>query len=77
MLVLAMDANFRLKNRIIGGGKFDPPLGPGFGYFVEPTKYKEHLQNYVMEQDVSCWLNLVCNVDSANYSLAPVLHFKR
>jgi hypothetical protein len=28
-------------------------LGPGWGYFVEPTRYKEHLHKYVAEIDVS------------------------
>jgi hypothetical protein len=28
------------------------PLGPGWGYFVEPESYREHLKNYVAEKDV-------------------------
>ncbi|KAJ7333272.1 hypothetical protein DFH08DRAFT_939910 [Mycena albidolilacea] len=31
----------------------DPPLGLGWGYWVEPTKYREHLKNYVHKKDVS------------------------
>ncbi|KAJ7927958.1 hypothetical protein B0H13DRAFT_1860717, partial [Mycena leptocephala] len=30
----------------------DPSLGPGWGAFVEPNEYKEHLRNYVGETDV-------------------------
>jgi hypothetical protein len=30
----------------------DPSLGPGWGSFVEPSKYKEHLKHYIAENDV-------------------------
>jgi hypothetical protein len=53
MLLLAVDANFRLKNRMRANEIDDPPLGPGWGYWVEPTKYREHLKNYVHKKDVS------------------------
>jgi hypothetical protein len=53
MLLLAMDANFKLKNRMRANEIDDPPLGPGWGYFVEPTGYKRHLKTYVPEKDVS------------------------
>ncbi|KAJ7429083.1 hypothetical protein B0H11DRAFT_1769987, partial [Mycena galericulata] len=53
MLILALDANFKLKNRLRANERYDPPLGPGWGAFVEPTLYKEHLRNYVGETDVS------------------------
>ncbi|KAF7312719.1 CxC2 domain-containing protein [Mycena indigotica] len=52
-LLLALDANFRLKNRIRTNEKHDPSLGPGWGYFVESDAYKEHLRDYVAEADVS------------------------
>ncbi|KAJ7436806.1 hypothetical protein B0H11DRAFT_1754347 [Mycena galericulata] len=53
MLILALDANFKLKNRLRANERYDPPLGPGWGAFVEPTTYKEHLRNYVGETDIS------------------------
>ncbi|KAJ7490188.1 hypothetical protein B0H11DRAFT_1719325 [Mycena galericulata] len=53
MLILALDANFKLKNRLRANERYDPPLGPGWGAFVEPTLYKEHLANYVGESDIS------------------------
>ncbi|KAJ7429980.1 hypothetical protein B0H11DRAFT_1765938 [Mycena galericulata] len=53
MLILALDANFKLKNRLRANERYDPPLGPGWGAFVEPTAYKEHLRNYVGETDIS------------------------
>ncbi|KAJ7834738.1 hypothetical protein B0H14DRAFT_2590758 [Mycena olivaceomarginata] len=53
MLLLAVDTNFRLKNRMRANEINNPPLGPEWGYWVEPTKYREHLKNYVHEKDVS------------------------
>ncbi|KAF7289215.1 CxC2 domain-containing protein [Mycena indigotica] len=52
-LMLALDANFRLKNRIRANERHDPSLGSGLGYFVELGEYKEHLRHYVAEEDVS------------------------
>ncbi|KAJ7825880.1 hypothetical protein B0H14DRAFT_2368607, partial [Mycena olivaceomarginata] len=53
MLLLAMDANFRLKNRLRANEHQDPYLGSGLGYFVEENGYKNHIKNYVTEKDVS------------------------
>ncbi|KAJ6495718.1 hypothetical protein C8R47DRAFT_974024 [Mycena vitilis] len=53
MLLLAIDANFKLKNRKPTNEIDDPSLGPGWGAFVEPTKYKEHLSKYIAEKDIS------------------------
>ncbi|KAJ7079314.1 hypothetical protein C8R43DRAFT_1143270 [Mycena crocata] len=53
MLLLAVDANFKLKNRLRANERFDPSLGPGWGAFVEPEGYKEHLKGYVGENDIS------------------------
>ncbi|KAJ7838429.1 hypothetical protein B0H13DRAFT_2367453 [Mycena leptocephala] len=53
MLLVAVDANFKLKNRLRANERYDPSLGPGWGAFVEPTEYKEHLRNYVGENDIS------------------------
>ncbi|KAF7294627.1 CxC2 domain-containing protein [Mycena indigotica] len=47
MMVLAMDANFRLKNRIRNNEIDDPPLGPGWAYWVEPNGYQEHVKKYM------------------------------
>ncbi|KAJ7058604.1 hypothetical protein C8F01DRAFT_990484 [Mycena amicta] len=52
-LMLALDANFRLKNRIRKNKKKDPSLGPGWGCLVESEEYKDHLRDYVAESDVS------------------------
>ncbi|KAJ7926723.1 hypothetical protein B0H13DRAFT_2313220 [Mycena leptocephala] len=53
MLILAVDANFRLKNRMRANEIDDPSLGPGWGYWVEPEKYASHVKKYVNEKDVS------------------------
>ncbi|KAJ7664818.1 hypothetical protein B0H17DRAFT_1211182 [Mycena rosella] len=53
MLLLAMDANSRLKNRLWGNEHQDPSLGSGLRYFVEERGFKEHIKNYVAEKDVS------------------------
>ncbi|KAK7042094.1 CxC2 domain-containing protein [Favolaschia claudopus] len=53
MLILAVDANFRLRNRIRVNELDDPSLGPGWGYWVEPTRYRDHLKNYVNEKEIS------------------------
>jgi hypothetical protein len=53
MLVLAVDANFRLKNRMRANEIDDPSLGPGWGYWVEPKRYERHVKKYVHEKDVS------------------------
>jgi hypothetical protein len=56
MLLLALDANFRLKNRLRANEHDDQPLGSGWGYMVEDGPYKEHLRGYVAEKDVSVLL---------------------
>ncbi|KAJ6503466.1 hypothetical protein C8R47DRAFT_969052 [Mycena vitilis] len=53
MLILALDANFKLRNRLRVNEINDPSLGPGWGAFVEPKGYKKHLKHYVAEKDVS------------------------
>ncbi|KAJ7747895.1 hypothetical protein DFH07DRAFT_962312 [Mycena maculata] len=53
MLLLAVDANFKLKNRMRANKVDDPPLGPGWSYWVEPQRYKQHLKKYVAEKDMS------------------------
>ncbi|KAJ7834491.1 hypothetical protein B0H13DRAFT_2426871 [Mycena leptocephala] len=53
MLLLAVDANFRLKNRKRKNEIDDPSLGPGWGYWVEPEQYQKHLKKYVNEKDTS------------------------
>ncbi|KAJ7024932.1 hypothetical protein C8F04DRAFT_1269809 [Mycena alexandri] len=53
MLMVAVDANFRLKNRMRANEVDDPSLGPGWGYWVEPQRYTRHLKKYIGEKDLS------------------------
>nr|GAT47503.1 predicted protein [Mycena chlorophos] len=52
-LNIAIDANFRLKNRLRPNTHDDQSLGSGLGYFVESNTYKEHLKRYVTEKDAA------------------------
>lgn len=45
-LILGIDANFRLKRKNVSSERRDPSLNNGCAYFVEETKYKEHLAKY-------------------------------
>jgi hypothetical protein len=60
ILILAMDANFRMSSRYRKNERDDPELGPGWAYFVYNLLYMEHLKNYVLEKDVSISLSLAC-----------------
>ncbi|KAF7329335.1 CxC2 domain-containing protein [Mycena kentingensis (nom. inval.)] len=51
-LIVAADANFRLKNRLRSNEHQDNALAGGHGYF-NGDRYKKHLQHYVSEKDVS------------------------
>ncbi|KAL1661534.1 hypothetical protein GGF50DRAFT_60884, partial [Schizophyllum commune] len=53
MTMLAVDANFRLKNRIRANETGGGALGEGYGYFVDTQPYKDHLAGYVKESDIS------------------------
>lgn len=56
-LFVALDANFRLKRKNVSSHESDPGLSQGFSYFVEETRYCEHLKNYISEAElVSCLL---------------------
>ncbi|KAJ7023232.1 hypothetical protein C8F04DRAFT_1193688 [Mycena alexandri] len=53
MLMVAVDTNFRLKNRMRANQVDDPSLGPGWGYWVEPQRYTHHLKKYIGEKNLS------------------------
>lgn len=50
---VALDANFRLKRRAISNETRDPSMSAGWGHFIEGSAYREHLKNYVNQDDVS------------------------
>jgi len=49
-LILAIDANFRLKNRF--KGNVDDGLGTGWAYFVASAAYKAYLKKFVKQNEV-------------------------
>jgi hypothetical protein len=51
-LFLALDANFRLKNRFRSSDAKDPGLHTGLAYFVENKAYKTHILKYTSQTDV-------------------------
>ncbi|KAH8796807.1 hypothetical protein DL96DRAFT_1825613 [Flagelloscypha sp. PMI_526] len=53
MLILAMDANFRLKSRIRKNSKGTVQLGDGWGFFVPSKEYREYLSQAINDEDVS------------------------
>ncbi|KAK0499318.1 hypothetical protein EDD18DRAFT_1307916 [Armillaria luteobubalina] len=53
ILILALDANFHLKNLYHSSWDRDPGLHTGLAYFVEPTKYLQHVSSYMTQKDIS------------------------
>ncbi|KIY61132.1 hypothetical protein CYLTODRAFT_323585, partial [Cylindrobasidium torrendii FP15055 ss-10] len=52
MLILMMDANFRLSN-IRRSSTLDPGLGTGLAYLVEDSAYHEHYLKYKAQTNIS------------------------
>lgn len=50
-LLLGADANMRLVRRKVSSEKADPTLSPGWAYYCESTKYKEHLDSIGDQKD--------------------------
>lgn len=57
VLILALDACFRLKRRIVSSEKNDPGLGTGWSYFVEDEPYRKYLLTVTDQDEVrNCFL---------------------
>ena len=52
MLIVAMDANFRLKNLMRSSISKDPGLHTGFAFFPEDGPYRQHILKYASQKDV-------------------------
>jgi hypothetical protein len=52
MLVVAMDANYRLKSRLRGTINKEPTLGLGWAYFVNNGPYSDFIKDYVDQEEV-------------------------
>ena len=53
MLIIAMDANFHLKNLMRSTISKDPGLHTGFAFFPEDGPYRKHILKYASQKDVS------------------------
>ena len=53
LLIIAMDANFRLKNLMRSSNAKDPGLHTGMAYFPTDQPYREHVLKYASQKDVS------------------------
>ena len=54
-LFLCIDANMWVVRKKVSSKDANPTLSPGWSYFVENTKYKEHLAQYKDQKEtVSC-----------------------
>ena len=51
-LFLAIDANFRLKRKVVSSDLGDPSLSQGWSYFVEESGFKSYLAAHHGEQEV-------------------------
>ncbi|TDL14220.1 hypothetical protein BD410DRAFT_846231 [Rickenella mellea] len=50
-LILAMDANFRLKRKKVSSDAVDPALSKGWSYFVEERAFKDHIRYCPTQED--------------------------
>ncbi|KAI0038301.1 hypothetical protein FA95DRAFT_1505875 [Auriscalpium vulgare] len=64
-LMVAVDANFRLKNRLRSSSTRDPGLGTGKAYFVSDEEYETHLAKF-RDQDVMSGCSRFSAVAAAN-----------
>ncbi|THU86479.1 hypothetical protein K435DRAFT_683541, partial [Dendrothele bispora CBS 962.96] len=52
-LFLAMDANFRLRNRVVSNHYRSPTLGDGWAYFRVPHELQDHIIRHVAQEEMS------------------------
>lgn len=52
MMIICMDANFRLKNQIVSNYSQDPGLGIGMAYMVPRKPYEEYVLSRASDNDV-------------------------
>jgi hypothetical protein len=52
MLIVAMDANFRLQSRLRLSTLKHPALSPGWAYFVDNSPYADFIKDYVDDEEV-------------------------
>jgi hypothetical protein len=75
MLIVAMDANFRLRSRLRGINK-DPAMGIGWAYFVNNTPYSEFIKEYVDLEEVCAREKLLVDDINSICRLVPASGFR-
>lgn len=53
-LFVTIDANFRLKQRVVSNDEVDPSLSRGWAYFVEELSYKLYLGEHMNARQEVC-----------------------
>jgi len=71
MMIVCMDANFRLKNQIVSNYSQDPGLGIGWAYMVPRIPYKQYVLSRTNDTDVSFHSDHHVVVLTAFYRSAP------
>lgn len=52
MMIICMDANFRLKNQMVSNYSQDPGLGIGWAYMVPHKPYEKYVLSRASDADV-------------------------
>lgn len=73
MLIVAVDANFRLKNLFRSTEQKDPGLHTGLAYFVDDKPYKAHVMKFATQKDVSGAHWCMSVVTDTSYRLVPAV----
>ena len=63
MTVIAIDANFRLRRRVVSNEERDPALSSGWGYFVQDSQYRDFLRQQVDDDEVGYYVHGLGRVD--------------
>lgn len=58
-LILSQDANFKQKAWLCSDNAKDPPLGPGWGAFVENGAYPQHIAQYTDQEEVTYRMHVI------------------
>lgn len=70
-----IDANFRLKRRVVSSDEIDPSLSRGWAYFVEEASYKSHISDRAEDtQEVhffTTWVKMLSDILTCRKARAP------
>lgn len=55
MMIVCMDANFRLKNQLVSNYSQDPGLGTGLAYMVPRRPYESYALSRASDEDVGAF----------------------